>query len=176
MPPIELVIPALQIRCCVLWTLGISGVTVATVPATAPGVLTLFQMSQATRYRSDGCGRDAYIHEQIRKPARISDLKQRRDTLPDNVYKYLEEQIHREEYQDYTRKLQLLGNAVNTEYTRGRRTMLQDGAASAEEATMASLQTKHLRHHKIKVLYEQEMEMWQEELRSRGLAIEAARE
>ena len=41
---------------------------------------------------------------------------------------------------------------------------------------MEAMQKKHVRHHRIKVLYEREMQQWQDELQSMGLAIEGYRE
>ena len=149
-----------------------------------------------TRYRSDGFGRDAYINEQIRKPTKISNLAQRRDTLPDNVFRYLKEQVcvyfmwevwfllssklkptqqvHREEYSDYVRDLQTLGSKVRR--TAGKRMIPRERELMQEEARMQSLETKYFRQQKLQLLYQQEQAQWDAELNEKGLTIARNRE
>ncbi|KAJ9467541.1 hypothetical protein DIPPA_04038 [Diplonema papillatum] len=128
----------------------------------------------ATRYRSDGAGRDGYVNEDVRQPTKIHDLRQRRDTLPDNVYKYLKEQVQREEYTEYVRGLRMLDCAVAT--AGGRKSVSRETAQIREEALMQNMQQKFLRQQKLKELYESEWKQWEEELHARGLAIERNRD
>eukprot|EP01059_Diplonema_ambulator_P005054 TRINITY_DN14786_c0_g1_i1.p1 TRINITY_DN14786_c0_g1~~TRINITY_DN14786_c0_g1_i1.p1 ORF type:complete len:149 (+),score=34.98 TRINITY_DN14786_c0_g1_i1:63-449(+) len=127
-----------------------------------------------SRYRNDGFGRDSYICESLRRPAKVGDLSQRRDTLPQNVYNYLKQQVHREEYEEYVSDIKTLGNKIKS--GGGRRTVPRETATMREEAYLRGVEEKYIRQQRLKTLYEAEYEQWQAELDARGLAIARERE
>eukprot|EP00755_Sulcionema_specki_P009214 Sspe_Gene.6216::Locus_2095_Transcript_1_8_Confidence_0.182_Length_491::g.6216::m.6216 len=130
---------------------------------------------KVVHYRSDGNGRDSYINVDIRRPTRITNIASRRDTLPDNVYRYLKDQVQREEYQDYVKDLSTLGSKVEV-FESSRRVLPKTKIAMQDEAHLATIEEKYIRQKRLKALYEMEYQQWQRELHAMGLAIERPRE
>eukprot|EP01065_Artemidia_motanka_P035235 TRINITY_DN43142_c0_g1_i1.p1 TRINITY_DN43142_c0_g1~~TRINITY_DN43142_c0_g1_i1.p1 ORF type:complete len:137 (+),score=62.26 TRINITY_DN43142_c0_g1_i1:73-483(+) len=130
---------------------------------------------KVVHYRNDGSGRDAYVNMRVPAPTHILDLARRRDTLPDNVYRYLQEQVHREQYDKYVRDLAHIGSR-NSLAAGGRRVIPRDRVEMQDEGRMKAVEEKYLRQQRLKALYEQDMDEWQEELAAKGYAIERRRE
>eukprot|EP01062_Namystynia_karyoxenos_P006533 TRINITY_DN12295_c0_g1_i1.p1 TRINITY_DN12295_c0_g1~~TRINITY_DN12295_c0_g1_i1.p1 ORF type:complete len:215 (+),score=29.73 TRINITY_DN12295_c0_g1_i1:86-646(+) len=110
-------------------------------------------------YRNDGTGRDAYVNMRIPQPSAISNISNRRDTLPDNVFKYLREQVRREQYDQYTKDLARVG-ARNGLCRGGRRIICRDRVDMQEEARLAAIEEKFLRQQRLKALGRSTRSSW----------------
>jgi hypothetical protein len=125
-------------------------------------------------YRATGQDRDSYITGR-RAPGASSvgaNINARRDTLPENVFNYLKDQVAREQYEYYIYQNQKANNQL-ANGKRGRR-ILQGGetAEQAEEKQLARTEHATFRHVLLKELYDAELGQWEAELNAKGLALE----
>ena len=125
------------------------------------------------RYQSTGADRDSYISGV--RPGGIHahaphDVNARRDTLPDNVFQYLKEQVTREQYDADRHAEARAALVINASAKAGKRIAVCGDVAS-EMKSLSSAQSLATRHLEIKALYEQEMAQWSAQLAQRGLAL-----
>jgi hypothetical protein len=124
-------------------------------------------------YRATGMDRDSYITGN-RPPgfAGAVNIHARRDTLPDNVFNYLKDQVAREQFEAFIYENQKANNQLISG-KRGRR-ILQGGetAEQAEEKQLARTEKAAFRSVLLKELYESELRQWESELNAKGLALE----
>ncbi len=116
-------------------------------------------MPGAPRYQSTGNDRDAYISGV--RPGGVHahaphDANARRDTLPDNVFRYLKEQVTREQYDADQHAEARAAFAVNAGAKAGKRIAV-GGDAADEIKRLEATQLLTTRHLEMKDLYATEM-------------------
>eukprot|EP01012_Entosiphon_sulcatum_P052741 TRINITY_DN72494_c0_g1_i1.p2 TRINITY_DN72494_c0_g1~~TRINITY_DN72494_c0_g1_i1.p2 ORF type:complete len:133 (+),score=19.54 TRINITY_DN72494_c0_g1_i1:86-484(+) len=126
-------------------------------------------------YRSDGSGRDAYIHQQVRHPVSHK-IAARADTLPPNVIQHLRDQTDKEQYRTYVAEKQRLTN-VNSpwEEARGKGTLPTAKFQAQAQARMDAAELKVVRQRRLKDLYDSEARQWNAELARMGYSVEKYR-
>jgi hypothetical protein len=125
------------------------------------------------RYQSTGCDRDSYISGV--RPGGLHahaphDVSARRDTLPDNVFQYLKEQVTREQYDADRHEEARAALVINAGAKAGKRIAV-GGDVALEMKSLEATQLLTSRHLDIKALYEREMASWSAQLAQRGLAL-----
>eukprot|EP00744_Colponema_vietnamica_P011973 GILI01016818.1.p1 GENE.GILI01016818.1~~GILI01016818.1.p1 ORF type:complete len:129 (-),score=29.72 GILI01016818.1:89-475(-) len=123
-------------------------------------------------YIPTGTDRDSYISGIRRGNGRsaLHDVNARRDNLPDNVFRYLKEQVDKERFEAYAAAERRSKNQIDA--SKGRRIAPPQDGISIDEATKLSEADEiSIRHAKLKELYSHEMGMWESELAAKGLAI-----
>eukprot|EP00758_Cryptobia_borreli_P008174 Tbor_TRINITY_DN5369_c3_g2::TRINITY_DN5369_c3_g2_i15::g.3957::m.3957 len=127
-------------------------------------------------YHPTGVDRDSYISGIRQGNGRpiFHDVSARRDNLPDNVYRYIKEQVERERYEEYSNAEKRGRNQI--EHCKGRRVHTNNNNTmdniNNEEYILNGIYEADNRHVKLKMLYEREMQEWERELAAKGLAID----
>lgn len=124
------------------------------------------------RYIPTGVDRDSYISGIRRGNGRsvVHDVGARRDTLPDNVFRYLKEQAEKERFESYAVEERRSRNQIDV--SKGRRIAPpQDGMTVEEASRLSEADEVNARHAQLRELYAHEMALWEDELAAKGLAI-----
>ena len=121
-------------------------------------------------YRATGTDRDSYIAGRRHAPNNVHDINARRDNLPENVFRYLQEQVSREQFEVYTYENQRAANQLQVG-KRGRR-ILHDNGVEHEDSILSQVEMQAQRHQQLVALYAKEAALWEEELAAKGYAIE----
>lgn len=123
-------------------------------------------------YRPSGLDRDSYITGVRTGNGRsaLHDVNARRDNLPDNVFRYLKEQVDKERFDSFAAEERRGLNQIGA--SKGRRIVPPRDGMSAMEADRLTVQEDvNRKYHKLKELYERERRQWEEELAQRGIAL-----
>lgn len=126
-------------------------------------------------YRPTGECRESYLTG-IRPSGPFGeyhDVKKRRDNLPDNVFAYVRDGVEREELFRIAAQERRLGSRMM--YMSGTSGKKMAGGTTGDEQRefkrMKELDEVQKRHNELKLLYSNEMKMWQAELSDLGLGI-----
>jgi hypothetical protein len=126
-------------------------------------------------YRPSGLDRDSYITGVRTGNGRsaIHDVNARRDNLPDNVFRYLKEQVDKERFDSFAAEERRGKNQIGA--SKGRRIVPPRDGMSVVEAERLTVQEEvDRKHYELKALYEHERRQWEKELAERGIALEKA--